>query len=85
MEDGKEGMIRFGLYNIRNGCNGGLESELHGVAQSNMQILILQETILAAGLYAQDLVGYHVVTSNETIFHHSSVVFFCGELLCFAV
>ena len=35
---GEEVPIRFGTYNIRNGRNGGLESELWGMAQANMDL-----------------------------------------------
>ena len=34
--------IRFGTYNIRNGHNGGLESELRGMAQANMDLGLFQ-------------------------------------------
>ena len=35
--------IRFGTYNIRNGCNGGLESALRRVSQANMDLGIFKE------------------------------------------
>ena len=34
--------IRFSTYNIRNGRNGGLESELRGMAQANIDLGIFQ-------------------------------------------
>ena len=39
----REGVpIRFGTYNIRNGRNEGLELELRGMAQANMDLVIFQ-------------------------------------------
>ena len=44
-------MIRFGfgLYNIRNGRNGGLEFVLCGMSQNNMDLGIFQETKVMGG------------------------------------
>ena len=43
--------IRFGIYNIRNGRKGGLEAELWGMFQANMDLGILQETKLTDDVY----------------------------------
>ena len=40
--DQKYDIVRFGTYNIRNGCNGGLESEFRGMAQANDELFLLQ-------------------------------------------
>ena len=40
----EEVLIRFGIYNIRNGRNGGQESALRGMSQANMDLGIFQET-----------------------------------------
>ena len=38
----KEEVIHLGSYNIQNGRNGGLESELCGMYQANIDLGILQ-------------------------------------------
>ena len=46
------GGFRLGLaLNISNGINGGLESMLRGVSQSNMGLGIFQETNITDGVY----------------------------------
>ena len=35
--------IHFGTYKIRNGRSGGLESELRGMGQDNMDVGVFQE------------------------------------------
>ena len=49
MVDEKEEVIHLGLYNIHNRCNGGLESALRRLDQSNMDLVILQEIKLTKG------------------------------------
>ena len=43
--------IRFGTYKICNGRNVGLESELRGMYQVNMDLGIFQETKVTDGIY----------------------------------
>ena len=33
-------LIRFGMYNIRNGRNGGLESALRGMGKANVKVRV---------------------------------------------
>ena len=42
--------IRFGMYNIVNGRNGGIESILQGILQANMDIGVFQETKVTKGI-----------------------------------
>ena len=42
--------IRFGTYNIWNGRNGGLESALRGMGQTNVDVGVFQETKLTDGI-----------------------------------
>ena len=56
--------IRFGTYNIRNGQNGGLEAELRGMSQANMDLGILQETKLTDGVYTHGSAGYNVIATD---------------------
>ena len=46
-------LIRFGLYNIRNGCNGRLESALIRMDQANMGMGVSQEKETTGGIYTQ--------------------------------
>ena len=57
--------IRFSTYNIRNGSNGGLESALRGVSQTNMDPGIFQETKVADGIYNCGSSGYSVLATNR--------------------
>ena len=59
--------IRFGTYNIRNGCNGGLEAALREMSQANMDLGILQETKLTDRIYTRRLAGYSVVATDAPI------------------
>ena len=51
---GEEVLIRFGIYNIRNGHNGGLESSLWGMYQANMDLGIFQEKKCTDGIYTRE-------------------------------
>ena len=56
--------IRFGTYNIRNGRNGVMESELRGMSQANMELGIFQEKKVTDGIYTRRLAGYSVVATD---------------------
>ena len=56
--------IKFGTYNIRNGSNGGLEAALRGMALSNMDLGVPQETMCTDGVYTRALAGYRVVATD---------------------
>ena len=43
-------LIRFETYNIRNGWNGGLESALRRMPQTNMDLGVFQETKLTKSI-----------------------------------
>ena len=68
--------IRFGTYNIRNGRNGGLEAELRGMSQANMELGILQETKLTDGIYTRGSAGYSVVATDAPRRHRGGVAIF---------
>ena len=59
--------IRFETYNIRNVRNGGLDSALRGMSQSNMYLGIFQETKFIGGVYTCRLSGYIVVSTEALI------------------
>ena len=65
--------IRFGLYNIRNSRNGGLEFALRGMSQANMDLGIFQGTKITKFIYTRESSGYKVV-ATETPIAHSGVV-----------
>ena len=56
--------IRFSTYNIWNRRNGGLESALRGMGQTNVDVGVFQETKLTEGIYTQKPSGYKVVTTR---------------------
>ena len=53
--------ISFGSYNIRNSRNGGVESALQDMSQSNLSLGVFQETKIMYGVYTRGSVGYSVV------------------------
>ena len=77
--------IRFGIYNIRNGRNGGLESELRGVSQVNMDLVIFQETKGTDEVYTRGSAGYSVVATDTPIRHRGGVAVFYRTAPHFAV
>ena len=68
--------IRFGTYNIRNGRNGGLESALRGMSQTNKDLVIFQETKLTNGIYTRRSAGYSIVAMDALIRHRGRVAVF---------
>ena len=62
-------MIRFGSHHIRNGRNGRLESALSGMAQSNMDLGLFQETNIGRGIYTRGLDRYSVIVTNALSQH----------------
>ena len=66
--------IRFGTYNIRNGCNGGLESASRGMSQANMDLVIFQETKVTYGIYTRGSAGYSV-DGRGAVFHRPALNF----------
>ena len=68
--------IRFGTYNIRNGQKGGLDMELWGMSQANMDLGILQEIKLTDGIYTRGSAGYSVIVTDAPIRHRGGVALF---------
>ena len=66
-------VIRFGTYNIQNFRNGGLELALHGMAQANVNLGLLQENNITDGVYVQDSAGFPVVALDAKSRHHRGV------------
>ena len=77
--------IRFGTYNIHNRRNGGLESELRGMSQANMDLGIFKEAKLMDSIYTYGLAGYSVVTTDAPIRHRGGVAVFHRPAPHFAV
>ena len=71
--------IRFGLYNICNGQNGGLESTLRVMSQVNVDLGLFQETKGPGGVYTRDSVGYWVTTTEAPIPYCDGVAVFYRE------
>ena len=68
--------IRLGTYNIRNSRNGGLDSELRGMSQANIDLGIFQETKVTAGIHTRESSGYRVVASEASIAHSGGIALF---------
>ena len=77
--------IIFGTYNIINGRNSGLEAELRGMSQANMDLGILQETKLTDGIYTRGSAGYSVVATDAPSRHRGGVAIFYRPAPHFAV
>ena len=77
--------IRFGTYNIRNGRSGGLESELRGMAQANIDLGVFQETKCTYGIYTRESAGYRVVATDAPSRHRGRVALFYRPSLLFAL
>ena len=69
-------LVLFGLYNIRNGFNGGLESALHGMDQANIDPGVFQEMNATGGVYMWGSDGYRIVTKKVPSRHQGSVAVF---------
>ena len=78
-------LIRLGTFNIRNGRNGGLEAELWGMSQANMNLGILQETKLTDSIYTRGSAGYSVVVTDAPSRHRGGVAIFYRPAPHFAV
>ena len=68
--------IRFGMYNICNGRNGGIELALRGMVQANLDLGLLHEMKLTDGFYARRSDGCRVVAMDGPRRHHGGVVVF---------
>ena len=68
--------IRFGTYDICNGRNRGLESELRGTSWANMDLGIFQETKVTNDIYTHGSAGYSVVAMDAPSRHCGRVEFF---------
>ena len=76
---------KFGTYNIRNRMNGGLESALRGMAKSNIDLGVFQETKCTNGIYTRELAGYRVIATEAPSRHRGGVALFYRPLSLFAV
>ena len=77
--------ISFDTYNICNERNGGLESALRVVSQSNMDLGIFQETKLTDGIYNCGSSKYSVVATDAPRRHRGRVAVFYWPAPHFAV
>ena len=82
---GRRTLIRFGTYNIRNIWNGGLESALRGMGQTNMDAGMFQEKKLIDGIYTRGLAGYKVFMTSASIRHRGGVALFYRDSPNFVV
>ena len=66
-------LIRFGMYNNKNGLNKGLEYALRVMSQANMDLGIFQETKITKRIYTRASSGYKVVDTEAPIAHSGGV------------
>ena len=72
--------ICFGLHNICNGRNGGLESALHTISQVNMDLGVFQEKNFTEGIFMRESGGYWVTeTAAPNLYHGGVAVFYRKE------
>ena len=82
---GRQTLIRFGVYNIWNRRNGGLESVLRGMEQTNADVGMLQEEKLTAGIYTWGSSEYRVITTRAPSRQCGGVGLFYQDSPTFAV
>jgi hypothetical protein len=70
------GSITVASYNIRSGCNGGLESALRAMEAMGVDIGIFQETKITGGIYTRSSSGYSVVASDAPSAHQGGIALF---------
>jgi hypothetical protein len=63
-QPGNSRSVALALFNIRSGCNGGLDGALRAMDQLGVEIGFLVETKLTDGVYTQFLSGYKFVAST---------------------
>ena len=68
-----------------NGRNGGLELDLMGMSQANLDLEIFQETKLTGGFYTYRSYGYIVIAKYAPIQHRGRVAVFCQPSPLYAV
>ena len=73
---GEKTPIWFGSYSIKNGLNVGLQSEIRGVSQDNLDLGVLQETKITDGIFTRGLEGYNVGATYVPSQHHGKVAVF---------
>ena len=64
------------MFNICNGQNGGLESSLHGMAQGQVDCVVLQEKKLAKGVYTRESIGFQVMLKELPIDRRGGIAVF---------
>ena len=69
-------MVRFSMFNIRNGCNGGLESALCGLNQGRVDCGVIQDKNLTNRFYTLEASGFRVMTTEAPSGHRGGVVIF---------
>ena len=70
-------VVCFRTYNILNSRNVNFESELHGMAQANVDLVLLQEIKINDGVYVLESAGFYIVALYAPSFHHGGVALFC--------
>ena len=58
MVQDRQTIIHVSTYNIRNGMNGELESALQGMAQTNLDLGVFQETNIMNGIHTHASVAF---------------------------
>ena len=77
---GGEEIVRFVTYNNQNSRNGGLKLELCRMAQSKIDMGLLQDTKIIDGVYSQETAGFFVIALDALSRHCGGVALFYKEL-----
>ncbi len=70
------GFITVASWNIRNGCNGGLESALRAMEAMGIDLGVFLETKLTGGIYTRNLSEISVLVSNDPSMHQGGIALF---------
>jgi hypothetical protein len=70
------GSIVVAWWNIRKGCNGGLESALPAMEAMGVNLGVFLETKLTGGIYTQNLSGYSIITFDAPSVHQCGIALF---------
>ena len=71
-----ERVVIFGTYSIWSGRNGGMESALHGLAQGQVDCVVMQETNLTDEVYTGVSSVFRVMAMAAPSAYHRGVTVF---------
>jgi hypothetical protein len=70
------GFITLATFNVRSGCNGGLESALRAMAETGVDYGVFMETKITDDIYTRYSLGYNVFASNAISIWQGGIALF---------